>query len=52
MPKKQRNRDKNKSKKYQPDPKKVVTQATLDISKEILDQIKVNEHCKVYYTDD
>ena len=34
MPKKQKNRDKNKSKKYHPDPEKVVTQATLDISKE------------------
>ena len=52
MPKKQRNRDKNKSKKYQPDPEKVVTQATLDIYKEILDQIEVNEHCKVCYIDD
>ena len=52
MPKKQRNRDKNKSKKYQPDPEKVVTQATLNISKEILDQIEVNEHCKICYIDD
>ena len=51
MPKKQRNRDKNKSKKCQPDPEKVVTQVTLDISKEILDQIEVNEHCKVCYID-
>ena len=49
---KSRETDKNKSKKYQPDPEKVVTQATLDISKEILDQIKVNEHCKVCYIDD
>ena len=52
MPKKQRNRDKNKAKKYQPDPEKVVTQATLNISKEILDQIEVNEHCKICYIDD
>ena len=51
MPKKQRNRDKNKYKKYQPDPKKVVTQ-TLDISKEILDQIEMDECCKVCYIDD
>ena len=29
----------------------MVTQVTLDISKEILDQIEVNEHCKVCYTD-
>ena len=49
MPKKQRNRDKNKAKKYQPDPEKVVTQATLNISKEILDQIEVNEYCKICY---
>ena len=46
MPKKQRNRDKN-----QPDPEKVVTQTTLDISKEILDQIEMDEHCKVCYID-
>ena len=35
MPKKQRNRDKIKAKKYQHDPKKVVTKATLNISKEV-----------------
>ena len=52
MPKKQRNGDKNKYKKYQPDPEKVVTQTTLDISKEILDQIEMNEYCKVCYIDD
>ena len=52
MPKKQRNRVKNKYKKYQPDPEKVVTQTTLDISKEILDQIEMGECCKVCYVDD
>ena len=52
MPKKQRNRDKNKYKKYQPDPEKVVTQTTLDISKEILDQVEMDECCKVCYIDD
>ena len=52
MPKKQRNRDKNKYKIYQPDQEKVVTQTTLDISKEILDQIEMDEHCKVCYIDD
>ena len=52
MPKKQRNRDKNKAKKYQCDLEKVVTQTTLNISKEILDQIEVNEHCKICYIDD
>ena len=31
---------------------KVVTQTTLDISKEILDQIEIDEHCKVCYKDD
>ena len=50
MPKKQRNRDKNKYKRYQPDSEKVVTQTTLDISKEILDQIEMDEHYKVCYT--
>ena len=44
--------DKNKTKKYQPDPEKIVTQATLNISKEILDQIEVNEYCKICYIDD
>ena len=44
MPKKQRDRDKNKYKKHQPDPEKLVTQTTLDISKEILDQIEMDEH--------
>ena len=29
----------------------MVTQTTLDISKEILDQIEMDEHCKVCYTD-
>ena len=47
MPKKQRNRDKVKAKKFQPDPEKVVTQTTLNNSKEILDQIEVNEYCKI-----
>ena len=51
MPKKQRNRDKIKAKKYQPDPEKVVTQATLNNSKEILDQIEVIEYCKICYID-
>ena len=35
MPKKQRNRDKNKTKKYQPDPKKVIRKTTLNVAKEI-----------------
>ena len=32
--------------------RKVETQTTLDISKEILDQIEMDEHCKVCYIDD
>ena len=39
MPKKQRNRDKNKTKKNQPESDKTLVKLTLDISQEIIDQI-------------
>ena len=52
MPKKQRNRDKNKTKKYQPDPEKIIRKTTLSVAKEILDQIETNEYCKICYIND
>ena len=47
MPKKQRNRDKNRTKKYQTDEDKQIQKETLDISQEVLDEIEVNEDCKL-----
>ena len=49
MPKKQRNRDKNRTKKYQTDEDKQIKKETLDISQEVLDEIDVNEDCKLTY---
>ena len=47
MPKKQRNRDKNKTKKYQPDSEIDLTLITIDLSQEIMDQIETDENIKI-----
>ena len=47
MPKKQRNRDKNKIKKNQPESDKNLVKLTLDISQEIIDQIELGDCCKI-----
>ena len=52
MPKKQRNRDKNKIKKNQPESDKNLVKLTLDISQEIIDQIALGECCKICYIND
>ena len=52
MPKKQRNRDKNKTKKNQLESEKTLVKLTLDISQEIIDQIKLGECCKICYIND
>ena len=52
MPKKQRNRDKNKTKKNQPESEKTLVKLTLDISQEIIDQIELVECCKICYIND
>ena len=52
MPKKQRNRDKNKTKKNQPESDKTLVKITLDISQEIVDQIEVGKCCKICYIND
>ena len=52
MPKKQRNRDKNKTKKNQPESEKTLVKLTLDISQEIIDQIELEECCKICYIND
>ena len=52
MPKKQRNRDKNKIKKNQPESDKNLVKLTLDISQEIIDQIELGECCKICYIND
>ena len=52
MPKKQRNRDKNKTKKNQPESEKTLVKLTLDISQEIIDQIELGECCKICYIND
>ena len=52
MPKKQRNRDKNKTKKNQLELKKTLVKLTLDISQEIIDQIELGECCKICYIND
>ena len=49
MPKKQRNRDKNKTKKLQPDPEVNITKLTIDLSQEIMDQIETDENIKITY---
>ena len=52
MPKKQRNRDKNKIKKNQPESDKNLVKLTLEISQEIIDQIQLGEYCKICYIND
>ena len=52
MPKKQRNRDKNKTKKNQPESDKTLVKLTLDISQEIIDQMELGECCKICYIND
>ena len=52
MPKKQRNRYKNKTKKSQPESDKTLVKLTLDISQEIIDQIELGECCKICYIND
>ena len=52
MPKKQRNRDKNKTKKSQLESDKTLMKVTLDISQEIVDQIELGECCKICYIND
>ena len=47
MPKKQRNRDKNKTKEFQPNPEVDTTKLTTDLSQEIMDQIKTDENIKI-----
>ena len=49
MPKKQRNRDRNKTKRFQPDPKVDITKLTIDLSQEIMDQIETDEKIKITY---
>ena len=52
MSKQQRNRDKNKTKKSQPESDKTLVKLTLDISQEIIDQIELGECCKICYIND
>ena len=52
MPKKQRNRDKNKIKKNQLESDKTLVKLTLDIFQEIIDQIELGECCKICYIND
>ena len=52
MPKKQRNTNKNKTKKSQPESDKTLVKLTLDISQEITDQIEFGECCKICYIND
>ena len=49
MPKKQRNRDKNKTKKFQPDLELDITKLTIDLFQEIMDQIETDENIKITY---
>ena len=49
MPKKQRNRDKNKTIKFQPDPEVDITKLTIDLSHKIMDQIETDENIKITY---
>ena len=49
MPKKQRNKDKNKTKKFQPDPEVDITKLTIDLSQEIMNQIETDENIKITY---
>ena len=50
MPKKQRNRDKNKKNQQESD--KTLVKLTLDILQEIIDQIELGECCKICYIND
>ena len=52
MPKKKRNRDKNKTKKSQLESDQTLVKVTLDISQEIVDQIELEECCKICYIND
>ena len=49
MPKKQRNRNKNKIRNEQIEEEKQFTRETLDISQEILDELEEDEDCKLTY---
>ena len=49
MPNKQRNRDKNKTKKFQPDPEVDITKLTIDLAQEIMDQIETDKNIKITY---
>ena len=49
MPKKQRNREKEKTKKFQPDPEVDITKLTIDLSQEMMNQIETDENIKITY---
>ena len=49
MPKKLRNRDNNKTKKFQLDPEVGITKLTIDLSQEIMNQIETDENIKITY---
>ena len=49
MPKKQRNREKNKTKKEQVHTHKTLVKVTLDISQKVVDLIELGECCKICY---
>ena len=49
MPQKQKNRGKNKTKEFQPDPEVDITKLTIDLSQEIMNQIETVENIKITY---